>query len=82
MLIDYLIQDPYNKYMDFAPALFHIPFMDTIITDTHFGLSILCLLLCFHTFRLLTLMSSNYVIFSDTRSYGSYARVRGTYVGG
>ena len=41
MLIDYLIQDPYNKYMDFAPALFHIPFMDTIITDTHFGLSIL-----------------------------------------
>jgi hypothetical protein len=32
-----LAQDPYNKYMDFAPAFLKIPFMDTVFTDTHFG---------------------------------------------
>ena len=37
MLIVSIVQDPYNKYMDFAPAFLRIPFMDTIITDTHFG---------------------------------------------
>ena len=34
---DEAMEDPYNKYMTFASAFLKIPFMDTIITDTHFG---------------------------------------------
>jgi cyanophycinase len=33
---DEALEDPYNKYITIVPALLHIPFMETIITDTHF----------------------------------------------
>lgn len=35
---DECLADPYNKYThNFETALFNIPFMDTLVTDTHFG---------------------------------------------
>jgi cyanophycinase len=33
---DKAMADPYGKEMTFAPGMLQIPFMDTIITDTHF----------------------------------------------
>lgn len=33
---DEALEDPYNKYITIAPAFLKIPYMETIITDTHF----------------------------------------------
>lgn len=35
---DEAMMDPYNKYMDFSSAFLRIPYLDTVITDTHFGI--------------------------------------------
>jgi cyanophycinase len=35
---DEALADPYDRYMEkLAPAFLSIPFMKTIVTDTHFG---------------------------------------------
>lgn len=34
---DEALEDPYNKYVTLQSAFLHIPFMETIVTDTHFG---------------------------------------------
>ena len=34
---DEALDNPYNKYMTFAPAFLTIPYLSTVIADTHFG---------------------------------------------
>jgi cyanophycinase len=62
----HLAQDPYNKYMDIAPAFLRIPFLETVITDTHFGLYV----------RIFSIFLTPFC--SDKGSDGTHAVFRGS----
>lgn len=34
---DEALQNPYHRYITIEPAFLKIPFLETVITDTHFG---------------------------------------------
>lgn len=42
---DECLEDPFNKYThNFEPAFLNIPYMESIVTDTHFGMLLLIIL--------------------------------------
>ena len=78
------LADPYNKYITIMPAFLKIPYLESFITDTHFGIPLSSHLFSFAFFFLwfvthLLLCLLNYCcVVSDERSHGSHEHLHGS----